>query len=263
MISLLALFSVLLFSDLCFTLPHQKRSSEELITLFSRFAFLSFDQNLGTNYTPPTPAQIAASVTDINHTAMLASGLYTQSQIDVFRLESIVYFNTLFGINFSAGTLLPSGIIVSPPFVMIPFATGAANSFRVAFDSDHVAHGITADWYAVQYGEVIISQGSGLFLGGTHGGEAYVVGDVLTYIRLNFQKLEGISPLHQHEEFTLRSPWVSKNILNSQGYVDSLSKLEIVDSNGNVGFFTENIMFVKNVDTGFVYEKIRVTATWT
>ncbi len=257
-ILLLSNFSLFAFST------STKRSAEELITIFSSFDFLSFDKTLGVNYTPPTPAQIAAEVTDPNHISMLSSGLYTQAMIDAFRLEAINYFNVQFNINFSAGTVLPNGIIVLPPFVMIPFATNAANSFRVAFDSDHVSRGITADWYAVQYGEVIICQGSGLFSGGKHVNESYVAGDVLTYIRLNFLKTGGDAPSaeQQRVEYTLRSPYTSKNILNSQGYVESLSKLEIVDPNGRVGFYDENIMFVKDVDTGIVYNKIRVTATW-
>jgi hypothetical protein len=38
--------------------------------------------------------------------------------------------------------------------------------------------------------------------------------------------------------------------------------LEVVDCNGNVGFYDENIVYLKDVMTGVVSTKTRVVATW-
>lgn len=242
---------------------NRKRSAEDLST-FSRILVQTKDVNLGTAYVPPTPQQVAAAVTDANHDRQVASGLYTRVQVNAQRNATIAYLKDRFGLDFANGVHIPGGqgLIAAGGWVMIPYF--AVNSTIVSFDSDNLFRGLGQNWYATQYGEVLLAQVSGTFPGGDHVGEKFVTGDVLARFEYNLLRAGANNPNLpvNREVLTVQSPWTSKNILNSQGYVDSLSKLEAIDEHGNVGFFWESIMYQKDVTTGNIFLKTRVLTTW-
>jgi len=243
----------------------EKQGGNSLISgSFSRYIALTTENNLGTNFTPPTPAQIAAAVLDANHTAMIASGWYTQADATSFRANTISYFQTEYGINFTAGAVDTNGIIYALPFVMIPFATNQFTATTVTFDSDNLNRGAAGGWFGIQYGEVIFCEASGVF-SGVHAGETYNAGDVLTRILYNLAKTNGGPPSAEQprEVLLIDSPYgVSKNVPGSQGYINSLSILGATDENGNTGFYLESITFEKNDTSGVIYGRTRVSITW-
>ena len=238
--------------------------SSGIVSLYSRMLVISNDENLGANYTPPTLAQLIASVLDVNHSLAVSSGLYTQTQIDTLRNDSFNFFLTQFNIDFASGTLLSDGKIIAPSFLMVPYKSGFAVPIHVSFDSENINRGATTDWYGFQFGEVVAATASGAFSSGAHAGETYVAGDVLAYFDYNLIKSEGGTPTsaQPREIVRFRLPWTSKTILNSQNYTDTLSKMEGVDSNNNVGFALESIMLIRDPSTGVTYKKTRVTVTW-
>jgi len=232
---------------------------------FDRMVVLTTDVNLGTAYVPPTIAQIVAAVTDPNHAAMISTGLYNQTQVNALRADAFAYFNNTFGIDFSVGFVLANGTIVLPNFIMIPYSNLHTSAVHVSFDSAHMDRGSDASWYGYQFGELVVALTAGLITGGTHIGDNYGAGDIMTLFDYNLMKTDGNppSPDVQREILRARTPWIGKNISpNSQGYSDSPSKLEVVDEDGNVGFYAENIMFIKYVDTGLIYDRTRSVLTW-
>jgi hypothetical protein len=219
------------------------------------------DKTLGTNYVPPTPSQLVAAVKDANHGLMVSSGLYTNDQVTALRNNAISYFRDLFGIDFSLGFMLADGTIGLSNFVMIPYASQNVTTVNVAFDSTNMNRGAVGDWHGYQYGELVVATANGTFTSGTHAGEPFIAGDILTYFDYNLVKGD-IQSFQSREIVTVRSPWIAKSVPNSQGYSDFFAKLEIVDSNGNVGFYDETIVYIKDVSTNIVYTKTRVVATW-
>jgi len=235
-----------------------------LVKEFSRLLVITSDKNLGSNYVPPDPSTIISSVTDSNHTQQVASGLYTQAQVDALRTKAIQYLQNQFGIDFSSGTPLPGGMILKDSFIMIPYSNVNTGFTKVCFDSKNPDRGATSRWFGAQFGELIACQASGTFSSGTHSGETYNAGDILTCFDYNLVRTSG-HPLDANQEREVIwccSPWVNKFILNSQGYKDFFSKLEAVDEEGRVGFFDENITFNKVVSTGEVFTATRVVVTW-
>lgn len=71
-----------------------------LVKAFSRLLVITSDTNLGSSYVPPDPSHIITSVQDPNHTAQVASGLYTSAEADALRAKALIYLNTQFGIDF-------------------------------------------------------------------------------------------------------------------------------------------------------------------
>ena len=235
-----------------------------LVKNFDRMVVLTADKNLGTTYVPPTIPEIVASVTDPNHMSRISSGLYTQPQVNALRSEAIAYFLANFGINFATGTVLPNGTLAIAGFVMIPYTSATATVIRVSFDSKHENHGSNGKWYGYQYGELIACTASGTFTSGSHAGDTYAAGDLLTFFDYNFMNTDGAQPnaTYKREIIRARTPWLVKNLVNSQGFVESPSKLEAIDEDGKVGFYMENIMFTKDVDTGNMHSRTRAVFTW-
>jgi len=246
-----------------FLIAINANTNESFGPLYERLLVLTADENLGTNYVPPTPDQRIANVLDPNHTGMVSSGLYTNAQATALRNDAIFYCIQQFGIDFTTGTVLPNGIIVLPSFTMIPYKSGGDNSIHVASDSAHPLRGLVGDWHGYQYGELIVPTTSGTFPGGIHAGESFVLGDLLTYFDYNLIKLDAVPIIpFTREILTARSPWPGKTVINSQGYADFFAKLEMVDSEGNVAYYSEGIMLIKDVVTGITYSNTRVVATW-
>lgn len=240
-----------------------KRDEEDLTT-YSRILVQTKDANLGPTYVPPTPEQLAAMVTDANHEKQVSSGLYTRAQANAQRNATMAYLKARFGLDFANGVVVPGGqgIIAAGGWVMIPYY--AVNSTVVSFDSCNLLRGLSQNWYASQYGEVLLAQVSGSFAGGDHVGEKFVAGDVLTRFEYNLLRAGAVFPNLpiNREVVTVQTPWISKNVMGSQGFIDSLTKAEIIDKNGNVGFFWESIMYVKDVVSNNIYLKTRVLSTW-
>lgn len=61
-----------------------------------------------------------------------------------------------------------------------------------------------------------------------------------------------ISDAKGREVLVMASPWISKNVINSQGYTDSISKLEVFDECNRRGFVMENIVYTKDDVTNVV-----------
>jgi hypothetical protein len=241
----------------------RKRYTEELVSAYSRIVVLASDASLGVNGTPPTTAQVIAKVLDPNHTSMITSGLYTQTQVDEFVVASNLWFLNNFAINFTAGQTAPNGVIAVPSFgapLFQLFPYSAQNVVKVTFDSSNLNRGVNDDWIGSQFGVVVACTTHVQFSGGYHAGENCSAGDVLAYF--NYNLLKSNSSHSFREDLLVYTPWTSKNILNGQGYFDSLSKLEAVDQQGNIGFFMENIVWNKDVATNIVGTKHRVIITW-
>jgi len=241
-------------------------SNNNLVSLYDRLLIISADANLGVGYVPPPPSAVIAAVLDPNHAGMISSGLYTSAEVIAFQNAAIAYFNATFGLNFNLGTTDPTtGIItlvsVSPAytFIMVPYKAGQDNSLHVAFDSAHPHRGENGKWYGYQYGVLVVPENNGIFIGGSHAGDTYVAGDILTVFDYNLIKL---GHPHRREIIHVQSPWTGKNIPNSQGYSDFLAKCEAIDEQNRVGFYDETIVYIKDVVTNIVYSKTRVVITW-
>jgi hypothetical protein len=239
-----------------------------LVSDYARLVELTSDLDLGPNGVPPSEQQVFQLVIDPNNSTMVTTGLYTQDEATQKRNDAMAYLLVQFGIDFANGTPDPviPGAAIASGWEMFPYASGVkiGSQIDVAFDSVNIARGVTGTWHGFQFGQVCGAGISGVFPGGLHAGEKFVAGDVLAYFDYNLLNSNGNppSPQQKREVLIMRSPWTSKNILNSQGYIDTLSKLEVVDSNGNVGFVDESIMFQKDIVTTDVTGKTRVTITW-
>lgn len=242
----------------------RKRDVEDLVSGFSRMVVLTSDVNLGVNGTPPNTQQLIAAVLDPNHAQMISSGLYTQAQVDAFVSTANAYFLVNFNINASAGqtingiTYIPSA--AAPLFAYVPYA--AQNVVNVAFDSTNLNRGAAGGWVGSQFGVVIACTTNLQFSGGTHAGETCGAGNTVAYFQYNLLKSGSPSNGNSREVLQVQTPWVSLDVVNSQGYIDSLSKAQAIDQQANVGFYMENIVWNKDVATNIVTGATRVVITW-
>jgi hypothetical protein len=236
------------------------------MALFQRTVLMSGEFSLGVNGVPPSTQQVAAAVTDPLNSTMVSSGLYTQAQVDAKRLDAIAYFNTKFGIDFGTGIQLPNGSALAGGWIMIPYASGVSESSKVYVVSDSINNSVENGnkWFGFQFGQVCVATVAGTFPGGVYAGGAFAPGDVLAYFDYNLLKTKGgpISGAKGREVLIMATPWISKNITNSEGYTDSISKLEVFDECNRVGFVMENIVYVKDSTTNVVTQKTRIVVTW-
>lgn len=232
---------------------------------YNRVILLTNDIQVGINAPPPSTADIIAAVYDPNNSTMVSSGLYTQDQTNQKIADAFAYFLNTFGLDFANGFPIGGGRIVAGGWILFPYASGVkpGGQINVALDTSD-GKGNNGMWRGFQFGQVLAATTSGVFPGGTRAGQSFVAGDVLAYFDYNMLNTNGgpIGSYTQREVLVCRSPWTSKNILNSEGYTDSLSKLEAVDQNGNVGFAMENIVWVKDAITNMVTTRTRVVVTW-
>jgi hypothetical protein len=175
---------------------------------------------------------------------MLATGRYTQSQINQFRVNAINYYKNQYGIDFSQGihnTYLDS---YNFPYAgMFPYAGGRDNTVHLEFDSKNKHRGKDGNWYGYQFGEVVGMFSNGTFTGGVMNGTSYQAGDLLAYFNYDFVQL---THSNNHESMLCYTPWPTKQPVNSFGKIESFSKMEVVDSEGNIGFFSEDIHVLVN-----------------
>ena len=232
---------------------------------YDRIILLSNDLDVGINAPPPTTAQVIAAVFDPDNSTMVSSGLYTVAEANAKKQDAYDYFLETFGLDFLAGTPLGQGRYLAGGWVLYPYASGvsASSAIDVSYDSADRSKA-KGKWRGFQFGQVLAATVNGSFVGGTHVGNTYVAGDVLAYFDYDMLKTNGgpISSAKGREDLIMRSPWTSKNILNSQGYTDSLSKLEVIDECGHLGFVMENIVWIKDEITDMVRTKTRVVCTW-
>lgn len=268
MFSIILLFALASFAGIALSsrdAVYEKASfGDILVAEFDRLIVMKANKTLGTSYTPPTAEQIAASVLDINHTTMITSGLYNTTGVADFNNRSCSFFLTEFGINFSAGFVVPTtSIVVLGNYVKVPFYSGLQTSILVSFDSDRLYQGVTGKWYSYQLGDVVLCLNDTI-LGGRHAGEVCKANYALTYIDWYNARTNGssITSMHVRKRFIVQSPIASANIINGQGFTDSLSHLEMFDESGARGFFLESIKFFKDDVTGVYYTKTRAVASW-
>ncbi|MBS0656072.1 MAG: hypothetical protein JSR46_09860 [Verrucomicrobia bacterium] len=249
-----------------------KLTGNGLVSDYARYLELTNDANLGPNFVPPTVDQLVAAVLDPNHEYALASGLYNNDSILALRQKAIAYMKATYCLDFAGpnATLDPlTGIITlvvpNAPgpdnvFLMLPYTSQNATQIHVAFDSANVERGATGDWYGFQYGELVVPEQSGVLCNG----QKYNLGDTLSYFEYNLlnSPIPKVAPGVKVEVLTLEASFVSQDIINSQGYTDSLSKSTVIDDCGKSGFALESIVFYKDAASGDIYTRTRFEATW-
>jgi len=248
---------------------HSNCECLDLVKLFDRMLVLTNDTNLGPNFVPPTPAELLAAVLDPNHQLMISSGLYTLAQVNAFTANAYAYLLARFGLDFSTGIVNPINgevtlIVGSSVFILVPYTSTNATVIHVAFDSANVQRGINGKWYGYQFGVVIFVAAAAGVQTFPAGGQIYKQGDVLTVFNFDLLESNGNPPGPQYPRETIkfRSNYVSQNIINSNGFTDSLSKLEAIDSKGKLGSAIENIVFDRVDVGGDVITQTRVVVTF-
>lgn len=249
-----------------------KFEKKPLVKEYGRFLELTHDENFGPNFVPPTVDQLVAAVLDPNHQYAIASGFYDAGSVLVLRQNAIDYMRDTYCLDFAGpnATVDPAtGIITlalpnpSGPadvFLMLPYTSQNATEIHVAFDSANPKRGKRGDWYGYQYGELVVPAQSGVLCDG----QRYKLGDTLVYFHYNLMNspIPKVTRKTDVEVLTLITNFVSLDVVNSQTYSDSLTKVQVIDEDGNVGFGLENILFYKEKTSGDVYTRTRVELTW-
>lgn len=239
-----------------------------IVSNYSRMMIVSSNYDFGVNGNPPNEQQVFELVFDPNNGQMVSTGLYTDAQRIQKTNDAYAFFLEQFGVDFANGTPVPTlpGSVVANNFQLVPYASGVApvTVNHLDFDSAHLGRGVTGKWYAFQFGFACGALSDGSYPGGLHVGEHYGAGDVISYYDYVMLDSDGAAPGPQFKRDTIvcRSPWASKNVVNTQGYTDTLSKLENIDMDGKVGYYFEDYAFQKDMITGDVTGRNRTMFTW-
>lgn len=241
-------------------------SNANLVKANSRTLLLSKDSSIPPGYPAPTASQLIGLVFDANHSQMISSNLYTSAEVATFVANAKKFILDKFGVNFSAGQVSSNGTIglptlAAPQWLSFPYA--AQNVIDVIFDSDNLARGVNLNYKGSQFGVIVVCTSDTIFPGGDHAGDFCSSTDVLAYFNYDLLRTDVPPSLTNffRETILFQSEWTSKNIINSEGNTDSLSKLAVIDSRNKTGFAVENIVFNGKVATG-ISSKTRVFATW-
>lgn len=238
-----------------------------IVKNYSRLIVIGDDVDYGINVNPPNETQVINEVYDPNNSQLTLTGVLTPDRLVQVKNDAIAFFNSRFGVNFAIST--PLNIPGLPPaiqangFAMFPYGTATA-PINMIFDSNHIDRGATGFWNAFQFGWACPALADGVFQSGLYAGNTYNAGDVISYFLWVFAPTQGGSLTSQYKTdvITCRSPWVSKNVPDQQGYTDTLSRLECLDENGNVGYYFEDYEFSKDPVTNDVGTKFRAIFTW-
>jgi hypothetical protein len=207
------------------------------------------------------------NIVDPGHAKMLASGLYTQSQIDQMQSNSITFFNEKFGLNFANAESQPdgSGKIPIPGGLafIIPYATGLDKVHRLTFDSENPQRGNSNNWYFETYGNIVLILASGTFTNCVYAGQTYAPTNILFYFDQNALK-ETNSRHNRREVFQIQSFSPSQTVVNSFGKSEQHAKFNIIDEDCNIGFGTLEIVINKDEGSNPITfsQKNRGVYTW-
>lgn len=247
---------------------------EPLVSLFDRLIVQTTDIT--------RPASPSPNVLDLNHAQMLASGLYTQAQINQFQVDSFAYFLATFGLDFNTAVIAPGGIFIlvipGGSATLIPYATGVDGVHKLAFDSKYPQRGQDGDWVFETFGNLVAFSGTGgTFTSGTAAGQNWKNNDIVFYLETNALKVgENRSNPCFREVFKLRSFAPSQQVFNSYtpppvppspnpGLTEQHSKFYIIDECGNTGYGTLEVVVDQITTTPpnfIVNQKNRGVYTW-
>ena len=224
-----------------------------LVRIFDRLIVQTTDKSDVTN----NPENII----DPNHAKMLDSGLYDAAEILQMQADSLAYFITHFGFDFSTGTLQLDGttqlVIPGGIAVLIPYATGLDKVHKLAFDSKHPKRGQSGKWYFEAYGNLVLILATGTFASGTATGQTYSPNNILFYFDQNALKK------HHREIFQIRSFAPSQTMTNSFGKSEQHTKFHVIDKCENVGYGTLEIVVDQDVNDVLIFnQKNRGVYTW-
>lgn len=242
-------------------------SSGGIVDNYARLVDIGIDLNLGVGFQPPNEQQVIDGVFDANNSTMLSTGLMTPDELVATKAIANAFFLADFAVDFANGTPLPNypGGFTADGFDMYPYGTAAA-PINVVVDSDNLGRGATGTWSAFQFGWACPALADGTFQGGLYAGNTYKKGDVISYFIWVFAKTNGapLAPqfIKGSESIPCRSPWVSKNILDQQGFTNTLSPCECHDENGVLGFYMETYQYHKDPTTLEVTFRFKAQFTW-
>lgn len=202
------------------------------------------------------------TVLDINHQRMLATGFYTQAQVDALRANSITYLKDRFGLDFSLGTPYPDwGSISLPQATLYPYSSNYNHDAYLVYDSLNKQRGKDGDWYGMHFGEIVLMTGAGNFTSGSAAGQSYGVGDILGYFEYSFVQFDlTTNTTKQRETMILRLHVPTKQVPNSQGVTEQYVKGELVDNLGNLGYYNDIVSVETN--NGVSLTRLRKTLTF-
>jgi hypothetical protein len=236
-------------------------------TNYTRTLLLKHDEDRGINWQPPSANEIIAVLLDPNNQTMISSGLYSQSEATARINAAYQHFIDVFGLDFQSGTVLGNGQYNITDFFLLPYFSGikSGTQIEVSLDTEHKDRAANNRWRAYQFGQLVLATGSGTFPGGTRAGETYVAGDVFAFWDYQLIKTNGceISSNQQRETLRCNAQLMGTFVPGSQGYKNFHSTADVYDQDGNLGFFVESIIYVKDLNTNMVSSHTRQIITFT
>jgi len=221
----------------------------------------------GPNVSPPNEWGVIENVFDENNSQMLSTGLKSPEELVALINQKNEFFAVDFGIDFADGTPIPGfpGAVTAGNFAMYPYGTAGA-AIQLDLDSDNVGRGATGTWSAFQLGWACPALSDGVFQGGKYVGEPYKYGDVISFFLWVFAPTNGAPLTKDYIKFAdviqLQSPWLSKNVLDQNGFEDTLSRLQCFDDQGAEGYYFEDYEWQLDPETGDVKWRFRAIFTW-
>ncbi len=238
-----------------------------LVANYKRLINIGIDLDLGTGVQPPNENGVIDGVFDANNSQMLSTGLYTPEELLALKEMMEAFFDENFAVDFANGVPIPDypGAVSANGFDMYPYGTADA-PINLIIDDEHLLRGASGTWCAFQFGWACPATSNGSFLGGTYKGNTYNEGDVISFFVWVFADTGGqpLAPkfIPGSEVVICQSPWVSKNVLDQQGFTDTLSRLVCIDALGNKGYYFEDYEYQEDPTTTDVIFRFRAIFTW-
>lgn len=203
----------------------------------------------------PFSPNTAEAFIDVGHARASATGIYPSGILATLDSDSKDFMFYMTGLNFSNAVSQAGGLYL-PEAALYPYSLGLDAGFptnrnftrRVTYDSDNKKRGKDCEWIFVAVGNVMIMLQNGTYPGGVLAGKSYQGGPLFGPNVYKFQDGFGMAQYNlldadsdwtkpkNRELFEITTPWVVKQVPDSNNNPLSISRLSIEDQYESHGY---------------------------